>query len=281
MAEVTLSSSMTIAELIVECRRAWRLPASKDIVIMDPARNATLRANQTLAEAAVTHGTTLVAGYRKGVGRGLVAAIGRLGLTLLGILVGALTLAVPPLLFTALVEESRLNSHLWSRVLFDVCTVLWALPAGYLTVTVSRRRDLSAVIALALVPAVAEAYMFWQILRLGFAPVQLRILITDLFPIIPTLLLGGYLKIPGFRRTALDPSNPVEEHRSEGPEARHLILYAIVALVVIAALIKVYMFSRYTLVGAFISALPAIPTLLLAGYLKVRGFRRRSWKFDN
>ena len=58
-AEVRLSPSTTVADLIAECQRKWSLPNSVDYTLMDRSRNQQLLAKQTLTAAGVADGATL------------------------------------------------------------------------------------------------------------------------------------------------------------------------------------------------------------------------------
>jgi hypothetical protein len=109
---------------------------------MDPARSAALSPSQTLASAAVTHGTTLVASYPKGVGR-VARGIGRLSRAFLGAIIGYIVFGVP--IGIMAIAKAHIPAADW--LIAGSLIVLLPL-SGYVAATISRKGDLLGVFAL-------------------------------------------------------------------------------------------------------------------------------------
>lgn len=58
-AEVTLPATVTIDQLLAECRKNWRLPSGEDYAVRDIRQNLQLRGADSLDGAGVADGTEL------------------------------------------------------------------------------------------------------------------------------------------------------------------------------------------------------------------------------
>jgi hypothetical protein len=58
-ARVTLPATLTISELMANCKKNWALPSSEDYAVRDSQRNIQLNSKDTLASAGISPGTTL------------------------------------------------------------------------------------------------------------------------------------------------------------------------------------------------------------------------------
>jgi len=58
-AEVTLPTTMTVADLIAACKKNWSLPSAEDFAIRDTSRNVQLQSKNTLADAGLSDGANL------------------------------------------------------------------------------------------------------------------------------------------------------------------------------------------------------------------------------